>query len=148
MVLDLFLDHVSGHFVTNCSGKVAVFPELTTPQLTSHFGIFSEDSSCAETLEAGYNISDSGFRSRYNQLRRASVRLPEIGAVKAGIARASIRRDAAFTIGFNDSSANSNIISAKNQSARKARQKHEGLWRQKRRRRVAQDEDVEAIADQ
>ena len=39
MILDIFSDHIRCYFVPNRSGKVTIFPEVTTPKLVLNFGV-------------------------------------------------------------------------------------------------------------
>ena len=59
VIFDVFLNHVFRHLVTNSSHKVAIFPELSSPQLPFHLRIVFEYLSGRYPFELMHNI---GYR--------------------------------------------------------------------------------------
>jgi len=62
VILYVFLDHIFGHFVANGAGKVAIFPEFSSPQFLFDFRIPLEDGSCRCPLHPLHNIGYRIFR--------------------------------------------------------------------------------------
>lgn len=61
MVLNIFFNQLFGYFISNSSYKIPVFPKLTAPQLTLHFGKLLKDLACRYAFKIldnlGYRIS-------------------------------------------------------------------------------------------
>ena len=66
VVLDISLDGLTGNPVSHGPGKVAIFPELSAPEVSLHLGEPSEDLLCADCLENHHHLPNriSGRHAR------------------------------------------------------------------------------------
>jgi hypothetical protein len=58
MVRNVFSDHLCRYFVANCSDKVSIFPEFTTPKLPFHFRMLLEYYAGTDALQHPYHFGD------------------------------------------------------------------------------------------
>jgi hypothetical protein len=56
MVLDISADDLCGDFITDCTSKIAIFPELPTPEATLHAGKLTKDGPSTQALEACHDL--------------------------------------------------------------------------------------------
>ena len=61
VVLEILLYRITLHFVSDCSNEIAVFPKLSTPQLTLDLGISPKDLFRAHALQNPYYLTNRVF---------------------------------------------------------------------------------------
>ena len=61
VVLKILLYRIARHFVSDCSNEIAVFPKLSTPQLTLHLRISPKDLFRAHALQNPHYLTNRAF---------------------------------------------------------------------------------------
>ncbi len=61
---DVFLDDFSRDFVTDRSDKIAIFPELTTPELLFDLWLLFENGTSTQTLKTCDDLRDREIERR------------------------------------------------------------------------------------
>jgi len=66
MILNIIPNHLCCHLVANCSGKISIFPELSTPKLFLYLRMFMKYYAGTDTLQHPYHLGDtiSGWKGR------------------------------------------------------------------------------------
>jgi hypothetical protein len=67
MMLDIFLNHLTSHSVTNRAGKITILPQLTTPKTPFERRELAEQLPCANAFDDTNHFTDRTFRGKRKQ---------------------------------------------------------------------------------